>query len=328
MDGLLIILVNFRTPDLTLDCLRSIAAERSRTTPPVRVCLIDNGSGDDSADRLRNAIAEHAWSDWVDFIAGTNNLGFAGGNNAAIREAWRRDVALGRERAPLVLLLNSDTIVHDGCLARCFEVMRSDDRIGAMSCRLLNADGSLQVVSRKFQSPLRLILGQTGLPWKLPSLMGWARTEYSGWDMNTQPGDPEWIGGAFLLVRTAVLDQIGLLDEGFFFYGEDMEFCHRIRRAGFRIHYDPVGTTTHFGGSSSDPTRMLSERRQREMWRARYLFLRRSYGAAAMWLVRAVDAIALSGRSLAHSIRGSASSIAAESVRVGRRQVLGRLGPW
>ncbi len=322
----LVVIVNFRTPKLTVQCLRSVAAQRGRTKG-IRVVVVENGSGDSSAAEIGGAIEREGWGGWCELLVSERNLGFAGGNNLGIRWAWKRDAAAGRDRAGYVLLLNSDTIVHEGCLARCLDLMGREERIGAMSCKLLNGDGSLQVVSRKFMSPLRLMLGATGLPWKLPRMFGWAQTEYRGWDMERDAGDAEWIGGAFMLLRTSVLEKVGLLDDDFFFYGEDAELCFRIRLAGWRVRYDPSSTTTHLGGSSSDPTRMVSEAKSKAMWRARYLFVRKCYGRAAMWLVRTVDAGAVSMRRAAMAVVGRGGTTRAEQLRITQRVVLGRLGP-
>ncbi len=325
--SLLIVVVNFRTPQVTIDCLRALAAEVP-SIPDLRVIVVENGSGDGSAIAIQSAIQEEGWSDWSHLLPLQENLGFAGGNNVGIRKVWQADHEEGRERSRYVLLLNSDTLVHQGCLRYCVDLMDKHADVGAMSCRLLNADGTLQVVARKFMSPLRLVVGVTGLPWKLPGWFGWAQTEYRGWDMETKAGDPDWIGGAFMLLKTDTMDQIGLLDEDFFFYGEDAEYCFRIRHAGWRIHYDPSMTTTHFGGSSSDPTRMIKQTRSKAIWRARYLFVRKCYGRAAMWSVRFTDAIGVVIKRFFLKVTLRGRSMKAEQLLMSQRTILGKLGPW
>ncbi len=298
---LLVVIVNFRTPDLTIQCLRSLAPEVASLGGParVRVIVVDNASGDDSVARLTAAI-EHEFASWCRLVVSPRNGGFAYGNNRGIE-------AGGPARH--TLLLNSDTIVAPGCLAHCLRVMDEDAGIGAMSCRLLNADGSVQNVCRRFPTPMRLIVSATGLTWKLPRLFAWANTEDPAWDRATTRRDVDWLGGAFLLVRGEVMGALKGLDEGFFFYGEDIEFCHRVWRLGYRCHYDPRVTTTHLGGSSSDPTRMASAARSTHHWRGRYLVLRTCHGVLAAWLVRAVDVLAYSLRALGHRLlRGAASS--------------------
>lgn len=324
--SLTIIIVNFRTPKLTLDCLESLAREQT-TFPHFRAVVVDNGSGDDSASLLQSQMDANAWGHWCQLLPLDTNLGFAGGNNTGIRWVWEQDAKEGQSRTTYVLLLNSDTIVHPGCLKYCVEAMEAQPRLGTMSCKLLNADGSLQIVARKYMSPLRLLVGVTGLPWKMPSWFGWAQLEYRGWDMNREAGAPEWIGGAFMLLRTETMDQVGLLDEDFFFYGEDAEYCFRIHRSGWSILYDPSVTTTHLGGASSDPSRLMTEAKSKAVWRARYLFLSKCYGRLAMWLVRIIDILVITAKRLWFRVTGRADSIRGQQLQLTQRTLMGKLGP-
>jgi hypothetical protein len=276
---LLIVIVNYRTPDLTIDCLQSLEGEVT-SIPAAQVVLVDNASGDDSVARIRQAMDERGWGGWLTLLEQSHNLGFAGGNNRGI-EAFAH--------ARYTLLLNSDTVVHAGCLRYCFDLMERDASIGAMSCRLLNADQTPQAVARKFPTPLRQLLCAPGLPWRLPRLFGWADPQDEGWDRETTARDVDWLGGAFLFIRGEVLRKIGPLDEDFFFYGEDIEFSHRIKQAGYRRFYDPTVTITHFGGGSSDPQRLTRMRRNASFWKAHYLVQRKCYGRAAAMLLRTTD---------------------------------------
>jgi hypothetical protein len=276
---LLIAIVNYRTPALTIACLRSLAPELA-AVPGVRVVVVDNASGDGSLEKLEAAVRDAGWSGWLELLPSSRNLGFAGGNNLAIAHG---------EPAEYVLLLNSDTIVHAGCLRRCLEVMEGDPRIGAMSCRVLNADGSIQNVARKLPTPLLATAAALRLPWQLPRMFGWADAEDLGWDRVASARDVGWLGGAFLFVRASVFGGRVRLDDDFFFYGEDIEFCHRIHQRGFSLRYDPVASIVHLGGGSSDPSRLPSAFQSAQQWRARYLVQQKCWGrAAALWL-RAVD---------------------------------------
>lgn len=294
---LLVVIVNFRTPALTIDCLRSLAPEVA-ANPGTRAVIVENGSGDDSLPRLADAIARHGWSHWASLVPSDANLGFAGGNNLGIA------AGLARDNADAVLLLNSDTIVHPGCLRHSLSVLEADPTVGAMSCKLLNADGSIQNVARRFPTPARLVCQALGLPWKLPRFFEWADTDDLHWDRDRTARDVDWIGGAFLLIRAPLLWQIGGLDDDFFFYGEDIVLCHRVRKAGLRVRYDPGSTTTHLGGSSSDPSRMAARLRNIHAWRARYLVLRKCQGRLAAWLVRAVDVLTFAARAAVWFVRG------------------------
>jgi GT2 family glycosyltransferase len=178
-----------------------------------------------------------------------------------------------------------------GCLSYCLSLMEADPTIGVLSCRLLNADGSAQNVCRRFPSPARCLVGALSLPWKFPGLFGWGDCEDLSWDRNTIAKDVDWLGGAFLLARGDWVAKHGLLDERFFFYGEDIEFCFRVRSTGFRCHYDPKATVVHLGGSSSDPTRMAANTRNIHSWRGRYLVQRYCYGRLAEFFLKCVDLV-------------------------------------
>lgn len=318
---LLVVVVNYRTPRLTIDCLASLAGEVDRT-PGLRVVVVDNHSPDDSMDRIESAVRERGWSEWCRAIRTERNGGFAYGNNRGI-EAGR--AAFGRPRH--VLHLNSDTVVHAGCLRACLEVMDSDATIGAMSCRLLNGDGSVQNVARRFPTPVRLAACALSLPWKLPGLFEWADTDDRGWDRDRVSRDVDWLGGAFLLMRGDLMERIGGFSEAFFFYGEDIELCHRIARAGYRRRYECGPTTTHLGGGSSDPTRLAATLRSAHYWTARYGVQRLCYGRLAAWAVRAVDTATVGLRLLALRVARRGGSARYEQL-LGAWRVLSRpLGP-
>ncbi len=276
---LAIVILNYRTPDLVTQCLESLVMEREGVR--FVVIVVDNNSGDGSVDRIEEDIRSNQWEKWVSVIRSDSNRGFAGGNNLGL--------ALVKD-SPYVLLLNSDTIVHSGCLARCLSVLKSRSDIGALSCRLLNSDGSIQNAARKFPDPIRTTLCATGLPYRLPKWFGWAITQDPDWDRATECRPVDWLGGAFLMVPQAVLQEIGYLDEDFFFYGEDVEFCHRVHRAGYLCWYEATVSTIHLGAGSSDVTRLPPAQRNRHRVVGRYLEQRKLYGRWAELLVRSVDA--------------------------------------
>ena len=134
---LLVIIINYRTPQITLDCLASLAPQIG-DVPEAEVVVVDNSSGDDSISLLSRAIKKNRWESWADLKAADVNLGFAGGNNLAM------DTLLDHQEAQYVLLLNSDTIVHENVLRHCYEKMESDRTIAVLSCMLLNSDETVQ----------------------------------------------------------------------------------------------------------------------------------------------------------------------------------------
>lgn len=278
-----VLIINYQTPALTADCLRSLAAERAGE-PTLRAVLVDNASADDSVAALRALIAEEGWQDWVTLLPQRENQGFAGGTNVAINHALSL-----RPKPELLLLLNSDTLVHPGCLGHCRRRLEQQPLIGILSCNVRNGDGTVQNVCRKLPRPLFETLRALGLPYSFPRLFGWADLEDMTWDRDRLARPVEWVGGAFLFTRSEIVEQLGGLDESFFFYGEDIEFCHRVHRAGRLVFYEPRGRITHFGGASSDPTRLADRRRNVLRWRARFLVQRKCYGRLAQWWVAGVS---------------------------------------
>jgi GT2 family glycosyltransferase len=246
------------------------------------------------------------------------NTGFAGGNNLVLRDLARYP------DARYILLLNSDTISDPGVLRTCVDRMEADRGIGVMSCLLLNPDRTVQNTARRLPTPPRLVAHAFGLPWWLPRAFSWANTEDPGWDRRTEARDVEWVGGAFMMIRREVIEQVGPLDEGFFFYGEDAEFCHRVRRAGWRVRYDPGAAVIHLGGASSDPARLAARQRSAFQWKARYLLQRRCYGRLAEWSARAADLASGGLRCVKMAATGQSGS---EKFAL-QRDVLGVLLQW
>jgi len=269
------VIVNFRTPALTTACLASLAPE-VQVVPGVHVVVVENGSGDDSAAQIQAAIDAHGWT-FARLVVSSENTGFSGGNNLGIASG---------EPAEFVLLLNSDTIVHTGCLARCLAVMSEHPEAGAMSCRVLNSDGTMQNVTRRFPSPLLSTCAALGLPWRFPQLFAWADADDPDWDRTSQARDVDWLGGAFVFIRSAAFpDGKVRLDEDFFFYGEDVVLSYGLKQRGYTRRYDPLASIVHLGGASSDPSRMPRGARATQRWRARYLVQSKCYGSiAAKWL--------------------------------------------
>jgi len=280
--SLAIIIINFRTPQLTIDCLASLAPQIN-DVPNTRVILIDNDSRDGSIPKLRQAIEANGWATWIIFIESPVNRGFAGGNNLGISKSGD---------ARFILLLNSDTIAQPNILKFSFEKIKAEEKIGVMSCRLLNLDLTVQNTARKFPSPPRMAAYSLGLPWIFPKLFGWADIQDPGWDRKTESRDVDWVGGAFMMIRRKAIDMIGGLDEGFFFYGEDAEFCHRAKKAGWRVRYESGASVIHLAGASSDPQKLAQREKNILTWQARYLLQRRCYGFGAEISLRLIDIFA------------------------------------
>lgn len=232
-----IVIVSWNTSAMTRACLRSIAeTEFGRRAQTI---VVDNASSDASPDDIEREFP------WVELIRNPTNAGFAAANNVGFRRCAGRHV----------LLLNSDTLVLGDVLEQSVRYLDGHRDVGAMGCRVVNPDRSLQATCFRYPSLLNLTLLSTGLH-RLP-LPCFGRHTYRGWKRDTER-DVEVITGCYLLIRKDVLDEIGPLDERFFFCGEETDWCLRIKRAGHRLKLAPVGEIIHYGNASG---RQLSHRR-------------------------------------------------------------------
>ncbi|MBD2394110.1 glycosyltransferase family 2 protein [Cyanobacterium aponinum FACHB-4101] len=301
---LLIVIVNYKTPDLTINCLKSLSNQIVKIKNS-HVVVVDNNSQDGSPEKINQIIKENNWQ-WVTVLAESKNWGFSGGNNRGLETFSNHEYAL---------LLNSDTIVYDRTLEYCLQVMEEQKDIGVMSCKLLNEDGSLQNVTRKFPNPMRSLISALGLPWYLPFLFNWANIDDDTWDKENTKKDVDWLGGAFLLIRGSLLRKIGGLDEDFFFYGEDIEFNYRVYKAGWRRYYDPTVSIIHLGGGSSDEEKMAQLKRKTYYWQGRYLVQSKCYGKIFALILYYMDLLILELKILVYNQRDTYKYKLAQEMR-------------
>jgi hypothetical protein len=248
----LIVIVNYRTSDLAVECLRSIEAEAG--DPAVaRVAVVDNRSDDGSVERLRTAIARHGWSHWAELIASERNGGFAAGNNLAIRAELARPPS---ERAGFVLLLNPDTVIRPGALRELLAFMKEHPEAGIAGSRIEDSEGRPQGSARRFPSPL----GELESAARLGPLTRLLRRHTVPMKEGEQPLRCDWVSGAAMMIRADVFSKIGLLDEGYFLYYEEVDFCHRAAAAGWQIWSVPGSRVVHYEGAS---TGIRNRRRRR-----------------------------------------------------------------
>jgi GT2 family glycosyltransferase len=283
---LLVVILNYRVTDLTIDCLRSLANQVSRLR--ARVAVVDNGSGGDAAERLRGAIDGNGWSTWAELIAFQSNRGFTGGNNAAIRAA-----VASPDSPEYVLLLNADTVVQEGALESLVEFMDHHPRAGIGGSRLLNPDGTIQ------GSPFRFlgIANEFDRALRIGSV---SRLLRRWWVVPRAPEEPcavDWVSGASMILRRTMLDEIGLLDEGFFTYFEDVDLCLRARRAGWQTWYAPESRVVHLESASSGLGWKSLKRRPAYWHQARRRFFLKNHGPvyAALVDLAAIVGYALGG---------------------------------
>lgn len=279
--SLLIVIVNYRTAPLVLDCLRSLAVETARWTGSIRVVVTDNASGDDSVATIRGAIAAERWQGWCELLSLERNGGYAHGNNAAIAPA----LAAGAPPA-YVWLLNPDTIVRPGALQELVRFMDEDPQVGIAGSRLEYPDGTPQQSAFRFHSLASEI--ESGLRF------GPASRLLQRWVVAPPVSDvacrTDWVAGASMMIRREVFERIGLLDEGYFLYYEDVDFCRRAASAGWACGYVPASRVVHLVGRASGVTGNDRARRRRPAYwfEARRRYFLEHHGRLYLLLADAV----------------------------------------
>lgn len=239
--SLLVVIVNYKTADLTIDCLHSVAAE-IKTFPNVRVMITDNASPDDSVKKIQTAITQQHWQDWASLMPLERNGGFAYGNNAAIK------TVLDCDNPPdYILLLNPDTIVHNGAFKALVSFMDSHPEVGIAGSRLEEIDGTPQMSAFRFQS----IWSELDSGFRLGVISKLLAKSTVWFPIPDKPCQTDWVSGASMLVRTKVFQDIGLMDEKYFMYYEEMDFCLQASKANWSCWYVPESRVVHLVGQSS-----------------------------------------------------------------------------
>jgi hypothetical protein len=227
-----VIIVAYNCRDELSACLESLGSRGGEVA--LETIVVDNASRDAAAEMVAGKFPA------VRLIANQRNRGFAAANNQGLA------VASGRN----VLFLNPDTVVHAGALATLVRTLNGDAAIGVCGPQLLNRDGTVQPSSRRFPTFAALLHQYTPLR-ILRFLKGaYGRYKMAEFDFQTA-ADVDVVMGAAFCVPQRVLAQVGALDERFFVYFEEMDFCRRVRQAGYRVRFEPAARVTHIGGVSA-----------------------------------------------------------------------------
>ena len=258
-----IVIVSFNTRDVTRQCLEHVRKHAAAVRHEVLV--VDNASGDGSADMVAAEFpAAH-------LIRSDKNRGFAGGNNPAMK------IARGR----YILLLNSDAFLSEGALEKTLQYMDDHPDTGVLGCKLTDPDGTMQASARMLPGPLNKILHITGLAARFPGSKFFGRVDYTWWD-HSEPRTVGWVVGAYFLIRRETMEDIGVLDEQYFLYFEEIDYCLTARRAGWEVVFYPHAEIVHIGGQSTVkvPGKISSKGRQMISVRltSEFRYYRKMYG--------------------------------------------------
>jgi N-acetylglucosaminyl-diphospho-decaprenol L-rhamnosyltransferase len=258
------VVLNYRTPDLTIECVESAlrALDPHRDT----VVVVDNASDDASAQKIRSAANARGWESRVQVVESPANGGFSAGHNQGIRAI----------DAKAYFLLNSDTIVHPGAVDHLLSALEADPAVGLVSPRLEWPDGTPQISCFRFHTPWSELIAGSGT--------GPIRRLLHRYDVPLpvceNPFDPDWTSFAAVLLRRETIDRVGLLDERFFMYYEDADYCRRAWSHGLRVRHVPQARVIHLRGGTS-PVKALTaarRRRPRYYYASRRRFFRQAYG--------------------------------------------------
>jgi GT2 family glycosyltransferase len=288
-----IIIVSFNTRELLRACLESLRG----CSLPLRVVVVDGASADGSAAMVRAAFPE------VCLIEPGRNTGFAAGNNIGLRQVQSSEFkVLSSVSAPnselrtlnskldYILFLNPDTVVHPGAIEALAAFLEAHPRVGAVGPRLLNPDGSTQSAAFRFPTLAMTLLDLFPPGEALPGRLynSWWHGRYPQERDGRAPFPIDHPLGACILARRAVVEQVGGMDEQFFMYAEEVDWCYRVRRAGWAIWQVPAARVTHVGGAATGqfPTRMLTA-----LYESRLRFFRKHYRPRFVrWHLRIVRA--------------------------------------
>jgi hypothetical protein len=232
MTELWVSVVSYRTPDLLHECLRALQTERASVN--LEVTVVDNNSSDGSVELVERDFP------WVHVIRNARNIGFGAAHNQVIRQS----------ASEYVLLLNSDAAPQPGALHTLVGALDANPLVAVVGPKLRYPNGSVQPSRRRFPTVATLFLESTQLQrfWPDNAVL---RRYYVSDRSDDVPQQVDWLVGACLCVRRTAIEQIGLFDERFFMYSEELDWCRRMRMAGWRVAYVPTAEVLHLEGGSS-----------------------------------------------------------------------------
>jgi len=268
--GLVVVVINYKTPQLVCDALNSLEGKINLKSD--HVVVVDNDSQDESVKHISSFIQSKSWNNWVSIVQSTSNAGFSAGNNLGIRSV----------DAQYYLLLNSDAYVHENAV-ECLRVAAdSHPRAGIIGPRLEWPDGSQQVSCFYNLSPVNSFLqsAKTGIFTKLFVFFGSKEVAIPLVQHNIS--QPEWLSFACVLLRGEMVKEIGFMDEGYFMYREDNDYCRRAINAGWELEYVDESHVVHLNKGSSNQT--IIKRLPKYYFKSRTRYFLKYYGRHGLFL--------------------------------------------
>jgi GT2 family glycosyltransferase len=264
-----VIIVNWNTKQLLRDCISSVYEHSDDID--YEIIVIDNASTDGSTEMVKADFPQ------VVLIENPDNRGFATANNQGIA------IAKGR----YVLLLNSDTVVLNDAIANTVRFADENPKTAVIGCRVLNPDKTLQRTCFMYPSVFNMLLSSTYLYKLFPKNRFFGREQMTWWDRD-DIRRVDVVTGCYMLVRQDAIEQVGMMDENFFMYGEETDWCYRFQKSGWEVMFAPVGEIIHFGGQSTAqrPVAMIVQLRMSIL-----KFMRKHYNRPAYFTARLMVAL-------------------------------------
>lgn len=262
-----VIIVNWNTRDLLRNCILSIIAQ---TNVAHDIIIVDNASRDGSADMVRTEFPG------ITLIANTENGGFAAANNQGLR------IARGRT----VLLLNPDTVILDGAIDKMLGWLDRHPGVGCVGCQVLEGPGVIQRTCFADPTLLNFVMVELGLMRLARWVPFFGRSWYTDWDRKSER-KVDVVSGMFMLVPRTVMDHVGLLDDAFFVYGEESDWCRRIRKAGYTCVFSPEAQIIHLDGGSKS-TSQIRSRMYVQMHKSHLIYTRKHSSALGYAAIRSI----------------------------------------
>ncbi len=265
-----IITINYRTADLVIESLHALAPQKG-TLEGGQVVIVDNASGDGSVEKISSAVQSNGWSSWVRVVPMSRNGGFAFGNNVGFSQALS-----AQGHVDYLLLLNPDSAARAGAIEKLIAFMNEHPDAGIAGSRLVNADGGTECSAHAFHSPLSELVEGARLNLLTRVLSAYEVTP----PLRHEAHRCDWVSGSSMIIRRKVIEDIGMMDEGFFLYFEEVDFFQRAAKAGWQTWYVPESIVMHIEGAS---TGIKSTKRRPAYWyNSRRRYFVKHYGIVGL----------------------------------------------